>query len=139
VKLPSKAWSVALVAVLFLVGVGVAAAAALVPTFGVTAIAIGLLLALRVKIKALALILVAACLLGPSLEEGLGIDALTYVDEAASIFLGIIVPIGSKLFGRKIVRLPGQNLLLVTLGLGLVSSLLQGVGTASFGQGPSCS
>jgi hypothetical protein len=134
-KLPSRAWSVALVAVLFLVGVGVAAAAALVPTFGVTAIAIGLLLALRVKIKALALILVAACLLGPSLEEGLGIDALTYVDEAASIFLGIIVPIGSKLFGRKIVRLPGQNLLLVTLGLGLVSSLLQGVGTASFGQG----
>ena len=133
--LPSKLWSAALLVVLCLIGVGVAAAAALVPAFGATAIAIGLLLALRVKIKALALILVAACLLGPSLESGLGIDALTYVDEAASILLGIIVPIVTKLLGRKIVRLPGQNLLLLTLGLGVASSFLQGVSTEFLGQG----
>lgn len=132
---PSKLRSALLLTILCLVGVGVAAAAAIVPAFGATAIAIGLLLALRVRLKALALILVAACLVGPTLEEGLGIGALTYVDEAASIFLGVVVPIGSKLMGRKLVRLPGQNLLLLTFALGLVSSLVQDVSTSSTAQG----
>jgi hypothetical protein len=131
----SRAWSVVLLVALALIGVAVAALAALVPAFGATAIAIGLLLAFRVRLKALALLLIGACLVGPTAENALGVDALTYVDEAASIFLGLVVPIMSKLMGRPLVKFPGQNFVLITLALGLVSSVLQDVSAASTGQG----
>lgn len=98
-------------------------------------VGIGVLLVLRLRMKTLALVLVAACLLAPVLETGLRLDFLTYIDEATSVFLGVVVPLVLRLTGKKLDRLPGQSFLLITLALGLVSSVVAGVSAASTGQG----
>jgi len=123
--------------ILLLVGAvgGLVLLAVALPGAAVALVGLGLLFALRLRLKTFALVLVGASLLGPILETALELEPLTYVDEVASVFLGVVVPLWLRLTGKKLISVPGQSFLLITLGLGLLSSVVAGVSGLYTGQG----
>ncbi len=102
---------------------------------GVVAALLALVLMLKPSMKSLAILLVVASVFAPSVGDATSIDALSYVDESASLLLGVAIPILLKLSGARLVRLPGIWWLTATVVLGLISSVIAGVGTAVTMQG----
>lgn len=102
---------------------------------GVVAALLALVLMLKPSMKSFAILLVVASVFAPSIGDATSLDALSYVDESASLLLGVAVPIVLKLSGSRLVRLPGVWWLAVTLVLGLISSIIAGVGAAVTLQG----
>jgi hypothetical protein len=96
---------------------------------------LALVLSLRPSLKSFAVLLVVASVFAPSIGDATSLDALTYVDEGASVVLGVLIPIMLKLSGSRLVRLPGVWFIAGTLVLGLVSSVVAGVSTSATLQG----
>lgn len=105
------------------------------PSWGIGAALLIVVVAFRLRLRTIALLLVLASLIAPGLGNALRIEALDYVDEITSLFLGIVVPLWLKLTGKRLVALPGQNFVLLAVVLGLASSVASGVSFPSTVQG----